>query len=201
MFISKRIIHYALLTLIMSLLYFPIYIRTRKAEELKKICRNNLPVKLLLCFVFSLLISFGLLSSSQNRYEIIFAFALMIILDYDILICRIPTEFLVLLYASVLAKLLADTDWMYVLICLVLWSFWCVVRRRRIIADHDILMILPLILYLNEIKKALLFHALFLILWGSAGLILHYFYGKNPDTKIPLAPIMISSFLVMQLVL
>ena len=120
------------------------------------------------------------------------------ILDFDLLICRIPTEFLVLFCVSILPKLSADTDWKYVLLCLVLWSFWWAVRRKKIIADHDILMILPLILYLNEIKKALLFHALFLILWGGAGLILLYFFRKKPDTKIPLVPLMVISFLLMQ---
>ena len=197
MFIPKRTFLYGLLALIISLSYLPLYIRTRKAEGLKTSFRENFPVKLLLCCGFSIPVSL-LLTEPVSRTDLLFAFALMMILDFDLLICRIPTEFLVLFCISILPKLSADTDWIYVLLCLVLWSFWWAFRRKRIIADHDILMILPLILYLNEIKKALLFHALFLILWGGAGLILYYFFRKRPDTKIPLVPLMVISFLLMQ---
>lgn len=199
MFIPKRIFLYGFLALIISLLYLPLYIRTRKAEELKTGCRKYFPVKLLLCYGFNILVSL-LIADPVSWPDLLFAFALMMILDFDLLICRIPTEFLVLFCISILPKLSADTDRMYVLICLVLWSVWWFVKRKRIIADHDIWMILPLILYLNETKKALLFHALFLIIWGGAGLILRYFCGKKPDTKIPLVPLMVISFLLMQLV-
>ena len=200
MFIPKRIFLYGFLALIISLLYIPFYICTRKAEGLKTSCQENFPGKLLLCYGFNILVSL-LLTEPVRWPDLLFAFALMMILDFDLLICRIPTEFLVLFCISILPKLSADMNWMYLLTCFVLWSFWWFVRRKRIIADHDILMILPLILYLNEIKKALLFHALFLILWGGAGLILHYFFRKKPDTKIPLVPLMVISFLLMQRVL
>ena len=200
MFIPKRIFLYGILALIISLSYLPLYIRTRKAEELKTSCRKYFPAKLLLCYVFNILVSL-LLTEPVRWQDLLFAFALMMILDFDLLICRIPTEFLALLYASILPLVITNTDWKYVLFSLVLWSAWRVVRRKKIIADHDIWMILPLMLYLNEIKKALLFHALFLILWGGAGLILHYFFRKKPDTKIPLVPLMVISFLLMQLVL
>ena len=200
MLIPKRVFLYGFLALIVSLSYLPLYIRTRKAEGLKTSCRKYFPVKLLLCCGFNILVSL-LLTEPVSRTDLLFAYALMMILDFDLLICRIPTEFLVLFCISILPNLSADTGWMYVLFCLVLWSFWWIVRRKGIIADHDIWMILPLMLYLNEIKKALLFHALFLILWGGAGLILHYFCGKKPDTKIPLVPLMVISFLLMQPVL
>lgn len=199
MFIPKRTFLYGFLALIISLSYLPLYIRTRKAEELKTSCRENFPVKLFLCCGFNIVVVL-LLTEPVSRPDLLFVFALMMILDFDLLICRIPTEFLVLFCISILPRPSVDTGWIYVFFCLVLWSFWWVVRRKGIIADHDILMILPLILYLNEIKKALLFHALFLILWGGAGLILHYFFRKKPDTKIPLVPLMVISFLLMQLV-
>lgn len=199
MFIPKRTFLYGLLALIISLSYLPLYIRTRKAEGLKTSCKENFHVKLLLCCGFSIPVSL-LLTEPVSRPDLLFAFALMMILDFDLLICRIPTEFLVLFCISILPKLSADTDWIYLLFCIVLWSIWWVVRWKRIISVHDIWMILPLMLYLNEIKKALLFHALFLILWGGAGLILYYFFRKKPDTKIPLVPLMVISFLLMQLV-
>lgn len=197
MFILKRTFLYGFLALIISLSYLPLYIRTRKAEELKTSCRNYFSVNLLLCFGFNILVSL-LLTEPVSWLDFLFAFALMMILDFDLLICRIPTEFLVFLYASILLLVITNTDWKHVLLSLVIWSVWWFVRRKRIIADHDIWMILPLMIYLNEIKKALLFHALFLILWGVAGLILHYFCGKKLDTKIPLVPLMVISFLLMQ---
>lgn len=201
MFISKRILLCGLSAPVMSLLYLPVYIRTRRADELKNTCRENLQVKLLMCCVFNIMISFVLLPFSRFRPEMIFAFALMIITDLDILICRIPTEFLVLLYASLLPEVITNADWKYVIFCLVLWAFWWAAGKKRIITDQDIRMILPLVLYLNEIKKALLFTALFLILWGCTGLVLRYICGKSPYTKIPLVPLMVISFLLMQPVL
>ena len=57
MFIPKRIFLYGILALIISLSYLPLYIRTRKAEELKTSCRKYFPAKLLLCYVFNILVS------------------------------------------------------------------------------------------------------------------------------------------------
>lgn len=199
MYDPGRIFLYSLSALLFSLLYLPVYIRTRRAEDLKDAWKENRAVKLLLCCVFNCLISAVTIAEPRGLPELIFVFVLMLIVDFDLLICRIPTEFLTLLYMSILPGIVTNGNWVYVLISLVLWSFWWIVQRKGLIAVYDVWMILPFTLCLNETKKALLFYALFLILWGSIGLILRYFCGKGPRTKISLVPLMVLSFLVMQL--
>ncbi len=199
MYIPIHVLLYSLSALIVSLLYLPIYIRTRRDKELKKVWKDNLAVKLLLCCAFNCLNNVVLIAGESALPELIFAFALMLIADFDLLACRIPTEFLTILYLSILPGIITHGNWAFVLSTLVLWSFWWIVQRKGLIAVYDVWTILPLALHLNETKKALLFYALFLVLWGVFGLMLRYLCKKETPTKIPLAPLMALSFLVMRL--
>lgn len=199
MYIVKSGFLCGLLALVLALLYLPVYIRTRRIKEFKTDRKENLTVNLFLCCVFNCLISGVIIKESPALPDFIFAFALMIIADFDLLIFRIPTEFLMLLYVSILPGIITQGNWAYVLTSLVLWSLWWIAQKEGLIAIYDVWLLLPLALYLNDTKKALLFYALFLVLWGCFALILRYLCKKDPHTKIPLAPLMALSFVIMRL--
>lgn len=191
-------IFYSFSALIISLLYLPIYIRTRNEDDLKNTVKRKLPIKLVLCFGFGLLIGADFMADMPEIPKILAAFSLMLITNYDLLLCRIPSEFLLLFYAAAIAEVIQHITIAHGIFCIVIWAVWWIFRQKKIIADYDLWMILPLMIFLNEKKKALLFNALFLILWGIAGLILRKLFRKKPETKIPLVPLMVLAYLLMR---
>ena len=200
MFIELDPVIFAFFPLTAAVIYLPVYAYTRKAEHLKTELKEKLLNKLILCFLFNLiavLISKHITIDTPGKN---FLFLLLIIADTDLMIRKIPTEFLVCLFAVAVWRFAADGKWLMGVLCILCFSFWWAVLKKKIIGLYDVLMILALTIFQNDVRSVLIFYSLFLVCWGSLGAVLRFLLKRNPQTKIPLAPLMILAFLLTQLI-
>ncbi len=145
----------------------------------------------LLKLTFCFLLNFLLLStfSDAGKMHAIYAvraILILVIADIDLLIGKIPTELLALLFlltmtsgAATLAKTAVIT-----LVC----AAACVFRNQIGIALYDVLLFDLLGLFLPDVNSFFRYMAISLVLWGVSGLILRLL-TKGKARTIPLAPV------------
>ena len=185
--------------LLISALYLPVYFHTRKMDFLEKKDRKSIFVKFILCFCVNLLICTGRMNETQDFTDKAFHFLMMLIADTDLLIMKIPSEFLILLVLSTIKHIIHVFSPYNLLICLIQWIIWLLVRKKIKIGFYDTVLLLIFPLCLNTVRDVRIFNSIFLILYGISGLILKYIFRKSPETNIPLSPLIISAFKMVQL--
>lgn len=191
----------AFLAFVAAVIYLPIYVYTRKAVHLKIVAKEDLLKKLVFCFLFNLIAALLSKHVTLDPYGKILLFPLMLIADMDMMIRKIPTEFLVCLFALAVWKFIFDGRWLTGVFCILCFSLWWLAFKKKIIGLYDVLMILALTIFRNDVRSVLIFYALFLVLWGSFGMFLRLILKRSSQTKIPLAPLMTLAFLLTQLFL
>lgn len=182
--------------MIISFLYVFIYAYIRHADYLPE-RENILQIKkICLCYAVNLLISFHW----QQPDKRIWTYLLMVIADIDILIQRIPMEFLVMLGVLEIRDIIINNSQKEALLCLITAVPWFFVYKKPGFALYDVYLIVILSAGMSGLRNVLLFDAFILILSGTAGLLVNNL-RKRPAVKIPLSPLIISAVMLADLFL
>ena len=187
---------YCILPSIFSYIYSLLYCRMRGLSCLDQ-TRKTVFVKIGSCVIFC----YMLMNMTIHKPEIscmIHLLLLELLSGIDIHIRKIPTELLA--PAGVLSGILlfqtsgaALTIFSSILIGSVFYFF----RNKIGIGSYDILLIFFLAVLLQSMALQLKFAAVFLILWGTAGLIIRAL-KKGRDLSIPLVPLITFSYYAVQ---
>ena len=190
--IFGRNLLFSILLMGLAVLYIPVYCAVRKANELKQTAVKSAKLKVFLSVCVNLLvISCG--SVDLSIPSIIF---LCLIADVDLFIQKIPSEFLIVL-AILSFRGISDVSMLKTIIpTLCFCGLWFLVRRFTDMGIYDIFIIMVLSITLTEFRAAVKFSSLILILWGLIGILLQINPGKEQTGKIPLAPVIITAFIL-----
>ena len=190
--LSMRVLFQAVFGMMISVFYLPFYFKSRKIEFSTKIVGNRTE-KIILCLFLNIFLSCLNTNRQVPSYDASF-YLMMIIADIDLMISHIPTELLTILFFTMLWNITREPISADLLICPLIYVIWNLVRKKLMMGHYDILLVVILSLFLKDTKSMLLFNALFLLIYGISGLILKYLFSTSPETKIPLAPIIITAF-------
>ena len=183
---------FSILLMALAVIYVPIYCALRKADVLKQYALKFAGMKAGICIC----VNFFVIGSAADDLSVPFIISLCMIADVDILIQKIPIEFLIALailnYRVVSGVFLLKTIIPILCFC----GFWSLVRRFTDMGIYDILLITILSINLADFPSAVEFSALILILWGLIGLIIHINPRNEKIRKIPLAPIIVIAFIL-----
>lgn len=197
---------------IVSFVYILFYDFSRKTKYLDEKTFLEQKTQLAMCLGFNLFIfTLRELQNEQFMKNIGPIFYLFCIIgDIDILICKIPTELLLFNFLIELYYLPSTTNIYLKIACILLNMLWFLVKDRLGISLYDILLILIQSLLFQDIRILLFFDAFILILWGVWGVFLKARYMKSSSGKpkngdkekarIPLAPVIITAFILSQLI-
>ena len=163
------------------------YARTRKTPAPKT--DRAFLVKLGGCFLFALLCAMTAAGSLRAALLIL----IFVIADIDILIGKIPTELLVILFVLAAVSRIPSVGLLIVivLICAAVWCF----RAKIGVAPYDILLFGALGMLVTDAASFIRYTAVSLILWGIGGVILRA-WTKGKARTIPLAPVFTFALLI-----
>ncbi len=168
------------------------YSRSRKSPMPKN--DRAFLLKLISCFLFNCL-SFSVFPDARKIHGIDAAMSILIfvIADIDLLIGKIPTELLALLFLLTMASgdVTLEKAAGITLVC----AAACLFRDKIGIALYDVLLFGLLSLRLPGSNSFFRYMAVSLILWGVSGLILRL-VTKGKARTIPLAPVFTLALLV-----
>lgn len=190
----QNILPQCFIMLVISAIYSWFYIKTRKVNELHTESLNSPVIKIFLCVCTNFLLIVADPFSEFPEHKKILIFLFCVTGNIDIIIRKIPTEFLVLDIMAVFSAAFTHYDALLVIFCVCAGAFWMVGRKKTGIKIYDILLVIALSAAVGNIRKLLIFYAITLIFWGASGLILRFLFKKKPDFAIPLAPVIISAF-------
>lgn len=151
-------------------------------------------LKLTFCFLFNFL-SLSVFSDPRKSHGIDAAMSILIfvIADIDLLIGKIPTELLALLFLLTMTS--GDVALEKAAGITIICAAACLFRNKIGIALYDVLLFGLLGLRLPGINSFFRYMAVSLILWGVSGLILRP-VTKGKARTIPLAPVFTFALLV-----
>lgn len=197
---------------LVSYVYILFYDHTRKTQYLVGKTFLDQKNHLAMCLGFNLFIF--ILCGLQNEQfinnigPIVYLFC--VIGDIDILICKIPTELLLVDFLIVLYSLASATNIYLKIACILINNLWFLFKDRLGISLYDIFLILIQSLLFQDMRNFFYFDAFILILWGGCGVFLKAknmksSSGKPKDgdkekARIPLAPVIITAFMLSQLI-
>ena len=196
---------------LVSFVYISFYNHTRKTQFLVGKTFKELWKQMILCFLFNfMLFTLGALSNEQRIDKKLIVYLFCVIGDVDIFIRKIPTEFLLIDFALSVYYLIPIENVYLKIACILINSVWFFIKDRLGIGLHDIFLILIQSLLFQDIRNLLYFDAFILILWGISGVLLKSIYRKSGSgrpscegkekARIPLAPVIITAFMLSQLV-
>ena len=179
----------------LAAVYVPIYCALRKAADLKQAALKFAGLKAGLCICVNfLVVSFG-----TDDLSVPFIIILCLIADIDLFIRKIPTEFLIILIALTILSV-RDISGVVLLKTIIptlcFCGLWFLVRRFTDMGIYDIFLIMILSIALADFRGAVKFSALILILWGLIGLLFHINPRNEQIRKIPLAPLIVTAFIL-----
>ena len=163
------------------------YAKTRKTPAPKT--DRAFLVKLGGCFLFALLCAMPAAGKLRAALMIL----IFVIADIDILIGKIPTELLAILFVLILASRVPSVGLLIViaLVCAAVWIF----RAKIGIAPYDIPLFGVIGMLVPEVLSFIRYTAVSLIVWGIGGLILRA-WTKGKARTIPLAPVFTFALLI-----
>ena len=190
--IFGRNLLFSILLMGLAVLYIPVYCAVRKANELKQTAVKSAKLKVFLSVCVNLLVISGG-SVDLSIPSIIF---LCLIADIDLFIQKIPSEFLIVLAILSFRGISGVSMLKTIIPTLCFCGLWFLVRRFTDMGIYDIFIIMVLSITLTEFRAAVKFSSLILILWGLIGILLQINPGKEQTGKIPLAPVIITAFIL-----
>ena len=186
---------------ILSIIYLIFYNESRKIglskSDIMKIIRNN-AIK---CICANLFLVFFDPFFAYIHYRYILLILIGLTENLDFFIHKIPTEFLVLEFLFIGLSVFPSAEPRRVIFSVLISGLWLFIRKKIRIGFHDILLILILTIALSDVIGTILFNSVIMMIWGLIGFILQQFFGKEKNTEIPLAPVIISAFTLMKLFL
>ena len=197
--ITGIILFHSLILLCLTIIYIPFYKITRNYDrEYKDIFAAK---KIFCCFVMNTLIRV-----LYDGFPVTLGLDLSLLLfgllsGTDILIQKIPAEFLLLLFLYNCRLAWTGAPASAVFPAVLVSGLWLVFRRLIGIAVNDVLLIGILSIYPGGWRAAGLLTSVTLILWGLTGAFCRYILQKDPRTKIPMAPVIITAYLITRLFL
>ena len=197
--ISGMILFHSLIPLILTLLYIPFYKSTRNyCCEYKDIITGKKIIGCLFINIFFRILDYAYTSSLAADP---FLLLLEVISGTDLFIRRIPTEFMILLFLNVCLQIRMNPLTSSILPCIIISGIWLLIRKKIGIGLYDALLICILTFPLGGWRGPLLLTSITLILWGAAGVFCGYILQKDPKTKIPMAPVVITAFFLTRFLL
>ena len=184
---------FSILLAALSAVYLPFYCAFRKADELKQTALKSAGLKAGLCVCVNYLV----VSSRNVDLSLPYIILLCLIADVDILIRKIPTEFLAVLLFIVIRDITGVSLLKTIIPTLCFCGLWFLVRRFTDMGIYDIILIMILSIKLADFSAAVKLSSLILILWGLIGLLLQINPRNEQIRKIPLAPVMITAFILL----
>jgi len=182
--------------ILFSAIYSWFYIKTRKVNDLQAEALKSPVIKIFLCLCTNLLLIAGNPFSEFPEYKNLLIFLFCITGNIDIMIRKIPTEFLVLDILGLLSAAITHYDAIRILPCVCAGAFWMIRRNKTGIKIYVILLVIALSAAVGNIRKLLIFYSLTLMIWGISGVILRFIFKKKPDFEIPLMPVILSAFTI-----
>ena len=190
--IFGRNLLFSVLLMGLAVLYIPVYCAVRKANELKQTAVKSTKLKVFL----SVCVNFLVISGGSVDLSIPFIIFLCLIADIDLFIQKIPSEFLIVLAILSFRGISGVSLLKTIIPTLCFCGLWFLVRRFTDMGIYDIFIIMVLSITLTEFRAAVKFSSLILILWGLIGILLQINPGKEQTGKIPLAPVIITAFIL-----
>ena len=188
-----------IILILISITYTRIYISTRKLDiktsELWRILKKNL----LICFLANAFLVFSEPFSECGSYKYLLLLLFGMTENIDIFIRKIPTELLILEFILTVIQITRHGNLLDIAASLLFSSVWFLLKRKIRIGTNDILLILILTVFLSDFSGTILFNSVIMIIWGAVGLIIQKAFNKEPQTKIPLAPVIITAFTLVKL--
>lgn len=182
-----------------SILYICIYARTRKLNISRLEIWNMLKNKFLICIFIDAILIFSDPFSEYRSYKYILLILYGMTENIDLFIKKIPTEFLVLEFILSITQIYEHISMSNLAASLLFSSIWILIKRKIRIGTNDNFLILILTVLLSNFYETILLNSVIMIIWGAFGIIMKDLFRKDPKTQIPLAPVIVTAFTLVKL--
>lgn len=189
-----------IIILVSAAAYIPVYIWTRRDFTLEKTAVRYLKEKIVLCSGVTILMLMIPLKKQGVMISLPFLCILVFLSDIDIIIRKIPAEILAVICCLIFPEIFRSGNFYCLLFLPASFVFWGLIKKRTGLGLYDIILIAVLSVSFDNLQPVLIFYSLIMTAWGLAGLILLKIFGKTSETKIPLVPIIITAFLLSQII-